>query len=62
MAKLLAKSAGIQHSHALDAVAQALRFPSWHQLSAHLGRAANFEPGLLPKGWLEHSAQPWCWR
>lgn len=52
-AKLLAKSAGIQRSPALDAVAQALRFPSWHHLSAHLGGAADFAPGPLPKGWLD---------
>lgn len=52
-AKLLAKAADIPHSRALDTMAQALRFPSWHQLSAHLGRAADFAPGPLPTGWLD---------
>lgn len=52
-AKLLAKAADIPHSRALDVMAQALRFPSWHHLSAHLGRAADFAPGPLPAGWLD---------
>lgn len=52
-AKLLAKAADISHSSALDAMAQALRFPSWHHLSAHLGRAADVAPGPLPAGWLD---------
>lgn len=52
-AKLLASSAGIQRSLALDTVAQALRFPSWHHLSAHLGRAEDFAQGPLPRGWLD---------
>jgi hypothetical protein len=52
-ARLLSKAADIKHAQALDAVAQALRFPAWHHLSAHLGRAAGFAPGPLPKGWLD---------
>lgn len=52
-AKLLARAAGIKHSQALDAVAQALRFPAWHHLSTHLGRAADLETGPLPPGWLD---------
>jgi hypothetical protein len=52
-AKLLAKAAGIAHSRALDSVAQALRFPAWHHLSAHLSRAADFGSGPLPSGWLD---------
>lgn len=52
-AKLLGKASGLQHSQALDAVAQALRFPAWHHLTAHLGRAAGFKPGSLPSGWLD---------
>jgi tetratricopeptide (TPR) repeat protein len=52
-ARLLSKAADIRHAQALDAVAQALRFPAWLHLSAHLGRAADFGPGPLPKGWLD---------
>lgn len=52
-AKMLSKAADIKHGQALDAVAQALRFPTWHHLSAHLGRAADFMPGPLPQGWLD---------
>jgi hypothetical protein len=51
-AKYLGKSAAIQHSAALEAVAQAVRFPNWHQLSAHLGRAtAAADDGRLPATW-----------
>lgn len=52
-AKLLGKASGLQHSQALDAMAQALRFPTWHHLTTHLGRAAEFKPGPLPPGWLD---------
>lgn len=52
-ARLLGKAANIKHSQALDAVAQALRFPAWHHLSAHLVRPANMGPGPLPTGWLD---------
>jgi hypothetical protein len=52
-ARLLAKCTGLQHSKALDAVAQALRFPAWHHLAAHLTRAETFEQGRLPAGWLD---------
>ena len=52
-AKLLGKATDLQHSQALDAVAQALRFPAWHHLTTHLSRAAEFKPGPLPPGWLD---------
>ncbi len=52
-AKLLGRATELQHSQALDAVAQALRFPTWHHLTTHLGRASDFKPGTLPPGWLD---------
>lgn len=52
-AKLLGKATELQHSQALDAVAQALRFPAWHHLTTHLGRASDFKSGTLPPGWLD---------
>lgn len=52
-AKLLGKAADVGHSQALDAVAQALRFPAWHDLTKHLSRASSFSPGVLPPGWLD---------
>lgn len=52
-AKLLGKAADLGHSQALDAVAQALRFPAWHDLTKHLSRASSFPPGRLPPGWLD---------
>ena len=52
-AKLLAKSAGLQQSKALETVAQAIRFRNWHDLSSHLARGAAAEPRALPKGWLD---------
>lgn len=53
-AKYLGKTAAIQHSAALEAVAQAVRFPNWHQLSAHLGRAtAAADDGRLPATWAD---------
>jgi len=36
-----------------DTSSQALRFPAWHHLSAHLSRAADFGSGPLPSGWLD---------
>ncbi len=51
-AKHLGRTAAIQHSAALEAVAQAVRFQNWHQLSAHLGRAtATGDDGRLPATW-----------
>jgi hypothetical protein len=51
-AKYVGKAAAIQHSKALEAVAQAVRFPSWHQLSAHLGRGtAGGDGGRLLASW-----------
>ena len=51
-AKYLGRTASIKHSAALEAVAQAVRFPNWHQLSAHLGRAtAVGDDGRLPATW-----------
>lgn len=52
-AKLLSRTTGIQHSKALEAVAQAARFASWHQLSAHLGRATGAEAAKLPDSWFD---------
>lgn len=51
-AKFLGRSAAIQHSAALEVVAQAMRFPNWHHLSAHLWRAtAAGDDGRLPAAW-----------
>jgi len=51
-AKCLGRAAEIQHSKALEAVAQAVRFPSWHQLSNHLGMATVAgDDGRLPASW-----------
>ena len=50
-AKHLGKAADMQHSKALEAVAHAARFPSWHHLSAHLARAENAATGSLPAHW-----------
>ena len=52
-AKLLGKATELPHSQALDAVAQTLRFPAWHHLTTHLGRASDFKAGTLPPGWLD---------
>lgn len=53
-AKLLAKASGLSHSRALEAVAHALRFASWHHLSKHLSKASQFtEDQPLPEGWLD---------
>lgn len=51
-AKFLAKTTGAQHSKSLEAVAQALRFENWHQLSTHLGRA-ELEAAGLPANWCD---------
>jgi hypothetical protein len=51
-AKLLGKTTGAQHSKSLEAVAQALRFPNWHQLSTHL-RRAELEASSLPANWCD---------
>ena len=50
--KLLARATGLAHSLALDKVSQALRFPAWHHLSAHLARAEAWAAGP-PVGWLD---------
>jgi hypothetical protein len=52
-AKLAGRASGLQHGKALDAVSQALRFPSWHHLSRHLAQAESFGEGPLPVGWLD---------
>lgn len=52
-AKLLARVAGLQQSKALEAVAQAVRFRTWHDLSSHLVRGQEAAPQALPKGWLD---------
>ena len=50
--KRLAKAAAIQHSASLEAVAQAVRFQNWHQLSAHLRSATTAsDEGRLPATW-----------
>lgn len=52
-AKLLGRAADLQHSKALDAMAQALRFPDWHHLSGHLAKGGCADKGRLPSGWLD---------
>ncbi len=52
-AKLLGKATGLPHSKALEAVAQAVRFPSWHVLSAHLVVGETAVKGQLPSAWLD---------
>lgn len=60
-AKLLTKAVGLQQSKALEAVAQALRFRTWHDLSSHLARGESAQPEALPKGWLdERSRKQFC--
>lgn len=51
-AKLLSRATGLGHSQALDKVSQALRFPAWHHLAAHLARAEAWAAGPPPAGWL----------
>lgn len=51
-AKLLTRASALQHSKALDVVAQALRFESWHALSTHLCRAETFGESPAPDTWL----------
>lgn len=52
-AKLLSRAVELSRSRALDAMAQAVRFQSWHHLSTHLNRASSFGAGDLPPGWLD---------
>jgi hypothetical protein len=52
-AKLLGRVVELQHSKALDVVAQAVRFPSWHHLSAHLAKGIGAQKDQLPQGWLD---------
>ena len=52
-AKLLARCTGLQLSKALDAVAQAVRFRHWHELSTHLARGEHAQPPALTKAWLD---------
>ena len=52
-AKLLARCTGLQLSKALDAVAQAVRFRHWHELSTHLARGEHAQPPVLTKAWLD---------
>ena len=51
-AKFLSKASGAQHSKSLEAVAQALRFANWHQLSTHLSRA-ELDAATLPATWCD---------
>ena len=50
-ARLLGRAVGWQHGKALDAVAQAVRFPAWHHLSAHLARSVDPPADSLPQSW-----------
>lgn len=50
-AKFLSKASGAQHSKSLEAVAQALRFSNWHQLSTHFSRAEI--EAKLPATWCD---------
>ena len=52
-AKLLARCTGLQQSKALDAVAQAVRFRHWHELSAHLARGEDAQSQALTRAWLD---------
>ena len=45
-ARFLGRASGIPHSQALEVVAQAVRFPNWHQLSAHLSDQLSRSAGL----------------
>jgi len=51
--KLLSRATGLAHSQALDKVSQALRFPAWHHLAAHLARAEAWVAGPPSAGWLD---------
>ncbi len=58
VAKLLSKTGRMQHSKALDAVSQALRFRSWHHFSSHLERATTVGSGdKLSPSWFEALSQ-----
>lgn len=50
-AKLLSKVANIQHSKALNTVAHALRFPTWHHLSSQLELANGSPDDKLSDAW-----------
>lgn len=50
-ATLLGRATGLQHGKALDAVAQAVRFPAWHHLSAHLAKGFEARRDSLPQTW-----------
>jgi len=52
-AKLLGKAIGLPHSKALEIVAQALRFRTWHDLSSHLTRLEGAEPETVSRAWLD---------
>lgn len=52
-AKLLSRTTRFQHSKALEAVAQATRFASWHGLSAHLAHATGAEAATLSDSWFD---------
>lgn len=52
-AKLLGKTTGLGRSKALEAVAQAVRFPSWHALSSHLIVGETSPKDQLPSGWFD---------
>ena len=52
-AEFLARASGAQHSKALEAVAQALKFLSWHHLSGQLSRPAEVAGETLPAAWFD---------
>ena len=52
-AKLLGRAIGLPHGKALEIVAQALRFRSWHDLSSHLTRLEDAEPEKVSKSLLD---------
>lgn len=53
-AKIVSSASGIGQSRALNAVAKAVKFQSWHHLSKHLDKATNLADGQpLPQGWLD---------
>lgn len=52
-AKFLARVAGAGHSETLEVVSQALIFPSWHHLSAHLLMPQTLANHGLPARWLD---------
>lgn len=55
-AKLIGCVTGQQRGHALETLAQALGFASWHDLSQHLARASGFQRDGAPGPWAKRLA------